>query len=239
MVLVLLYHLGVPWVQNAWLEIGYFFTVSAVLITHSSMHAAEKGKFRVCVFWSRRVVRLFPPLLVLLWVVCGHTWLHKEGLLPSLSPDSLSDDFLSRRRADLLCALGYCTNILLIRRNSDYFSSFDPPSPLRHLWSLSVEEQYYLIWPILLVLWTSVVCPLAESTPYPGKEEEVEGEGRGEKEVRRRREERVEGSLSALRAGEAVLVVCSVLIARWTLAHMGPSAAYYSSWTRVQVPFWV
>lgn len=228
-VLVILYHLGVSSVKNAWLEIGYFFTVSGILITNMSVSALEKGKFDVIIFWSRRITRLLPPLIILLWIVCGETWMSKEGLWGTSR--ELSSDQLTRRREELLCALGYCENFILIHRHSDYFASFDSPSPLRHLWSLSVEEQYYVLWPLLFLLVSSVFFPFSREKHLWQIEDDLERK----QEKEGRKEERLRRTLKGLLVTEMGVIIMSVSASKWTLLHANPSATYYSSFTRMQV----
>ena len=94
-------------------------------------------------FWARRARRLLPAL----FVVLGAVLVYAAVLAPSLGLDKL--------RADVLASLGYVVNWHFLLTGQSYFGAFTTPSPLLHLWSLAVEEQFYLIWPpvVLGTLW--------------------------------------------------------------------------------------
>jgi peptidoglycan/LPS O-acetylase OafA/YrhL len=137
---VIAYHLNLGWAQGGLLGVGIFFTLSGYLITDLLMaqHAAS-GRLQLLSFWQRRARRLLPALFVMLAVVAGWVALMQRGQLPAL-------------RGAMAAAAGYVSNWWLIAQNSSYFARFGPPSPLGHLWSLAVEEQFYLIWPWLILL---------------------------------------------------------------------------------------
>ena len=137
---VMLYHAGLNWIPGGLLGVDVFFVISGFLIT--SLLVAERarnGRIALGQFWLRRARRLLPALvLVLLFVaVCWGLVLH--------------DDVLSLRR-DVLFGLGYGANWWFAFSGQGYFQSFAAPSPVLHLWSLSVEEQFYLLWPPIVVL---------------------------------------------------------------------------------------
>jgi peptidoglycan/LPS O-acetylase OafA/YrhL len=97
------------------------------------------GRLQLGDFWLRRARRLLPALFLVLAVVVAWITLLDRSLLPGL-------------RGDVLAAVGYVSNWWNIVREASYFARFGPPPPLDHLWSLAVEEQFYLIWPWLLWL---------------------------------------------------------------------------------------
>ncbi|WP_313600939.1 acyltransferase family protein [Aeromicrobium phoceense] len=141
MVIFLLFHVGVPGLGGAWTGLSLFFVMSAYLITLLLLRERDRfGRMDVVAFYRRRARRLLPALFVLLAVV--GTW----GLL-------FADD-LARRglRGDMLASLGFVMNWRLVGEADQYFSTFGQPSVLRHLWTLSVEEQFYLCLPLLLVV---------------------------------------------------------------------------------------
>ncbi|WP_040949160.1 acyltransferase family protein [Gorillibacterium massiliense] len=136
---VIAYHLNLKWAPGGLLGVGIFFTLSGYLIT--DLMIAEKqdtGRIDLKQFWFRRARRLLPAMFVMLAVVCVVVAL--TGIRqPSLHGDAWA-------------AAGYISNWWLIFHKVSYFESFGPPSPLGHLWSLAVEEQFYLLWPLLLAL---------------------------------------------------------------------------------------
>src|SRR5580692_8325757 len=135
---VIAYHVGLGWAPGGLLGVGVFFTLSGYLITDLLLSQYQSsGRLDLVGFWRRRARRLLPALFVMLAVVAGWVALRQRGQLPAL-------------RGAMAAAAGYVSNWWLIAQNSSYFARFGPPSPLGHLWSLAVEEQFYLIWPWLL-----------------------------------------------------------------------------------------
>jgi peptidoglycan/LPS O-acetylase OafA/YrhL len=133
---VLLYHLEVGWLQAGFLGVDVFFVVSGFLITSLLVADIRRfGHFDVKRFWVRRARRLFPALILLLVGVVAFT----AAVMP---------DELRRLRGDVLAAVGYVTNWALIYSDTSYFDSMARPPLLRHLWSLAVEEQFYVLWPL-------------------------------------------------------------------------------------------
>ncbi|MCZ7526746.1 MAG: acetyltransferase [Acidimicrobiia bacterium] len=138
-VAVLLYHADVAGIPGGFLGVEVFFAVSGYLIT--SLLLAERrstGRVSLRQFWVRRARRLLPALFVLLGVTVAYALV----LLP---------DALDRLRGDVAAALTYVSNWWQIVRNESYFVDAGRPPLLRHLWSLAVEEQFYLLWPPVLV----------------------------------------------------------------------------------------
>jgi peptidoglycan/LPS O-acetylase OafA/YrhL len=137
---VVAYHVNLGWAQGGLLGVGLFFTLSGYLITDLLMaHQAATGHLQLVNFWQRRARRLLPALFVMLAAVAAWVALLQRAQLPAL-------------RGAMAAAAGYVSNWWLIGQNASYFSRFGPPSPLGHLWSLAVEEQFYLIWPWLVLL---------------------------------------------------------------------------------------
>lgn len=137
---VVAYHLGVPGVGGGLLGVGVFFTLSGYLIT--SLLIAEHsrhGRIRLGQFWIRRARRLLPAVIVVLGVVLVATAL-------------VNRDDLGRMLGSAGAALFYVANWHTIAAGDSYFARFQAPDPLGHLWSLSIEEQFYLVWPLLLLL---------------------------------------------------------------------------------------
>jgi peptidoglycan/LPS O-acetylase OafA/YrhL len=137
---VVAYHVGLGWAQGGLLGVGVFFTLSGYLITDLLLGQQEiTHKLQLTDFWLRRARRLLPALFVMLAVVTAWVTLLDRSQLPAI-------------RGAVVASAGYVSNWWLIAQHSSYFAQFGPPSPLGHLWSLAVEEQFYLIWPWLLWL---------------------------------------------------------------------------------------
>ena len=137
---VLLYHADLPFIPGGFLGVEVFFVISGYLI--SALLLAEwrqKGRINLKDFWLRRARRLLPALYVLLVV----TLTFAVVFLP---------EEVAGLRADVVAALGYVTNWFLIFGEESYFESVGRASLLQHLWSLAVEEQFYLIWPVVLAV---------------------------------------------------------------------------------------
>jgi peptidoglycan/LPS O-acetylase OafA/YrhL len=135
---VLLYHGGVPAAPGGFLGVDVFFVLSGYLIT--SLLLAEHratGAIALGRFWLRRARRLLPAALA----VIGVCLLVTAVFLPSGLPSA---------RGDALASVFYVNNWHQILEDRSYFAAFGRPSLLQHLWSLSVEEQFYLLWPLLL-----------------------------------------------------------------------------------------
>ncbi len=141
---VLLYHADLQWIPGGFLGVEVFFVISGYLIT--GLLLAEwrsHGRIDLKSFWLRRARRLLPALYLLL----GATMLYAAVFLY---------DEVASLRGDVLAALAYVTNWYLIFTEKSYFEAVGRPSLLRHLWSLAVEEQFYVFWPILIALGMSV-----------------------------------------------------------------------------------
>src|SRR5215475_1344618 len=137
---VLLFHAGVPGLDGGFLGVDAFFVLSGFLITSLLLaEHAKHGAIKLAAFWARRARRLLPALLLVLVAVAiaGHYLL-------------ISDD-LSLLRTDELAALFYVANWRMIYRGTGYFAATATPSPLQHTWSLGIEEQFYVLWPLLIV----------------------------------------------------------------------------------------
>jgi peptidoglycan/LPS O-acetylase OafA/YrhL len=136
---VVLYHLEFGWAEGGLLGVGVFFTLSGYLITDILLNQVNAGGIKLRSFWLARARRLLPGLFLMLIVVMA--WVTVIG------PHQPSDFRMAE-----LSAVGYFNNWWLIFHDVSYFARFAPPSPLNHLWSLSVEEQFYIVWPFLLML---------------------------------------------------------------------------------------
>jgi len=138
---VIAYHLGYGWAQGGLLGVGVFFTLSGYLITDILVgQFAASGRVRLGDFWLRRARRLLPALFVMLAVVT--VWVN-----------AFNRAFVPGYRGDVIASGLYVNNWWYIFQHDSYYSRFAPPAPLDHLWSLAVEEQFYLVWPwVVLVM---------------------------------------------------------------------------------------
>ncbi len=135
---VIAYHLNLQWVPGGLLGVGVFFVLSGYLITDLLVAQWDRrGRIDLRDFWYRRARRLLPALWTMLLLVLTWITLFKPHQLASL-------------RGDVLAALLYASNWWYIFHHVSYFARYGPPSPFVHLWSLAVEEQFYLVWPLLL-----------------------------------------------------------------------------------------
>ena len=137
---IITYHVGFSWMQGGFYGVDTFFVLSGYLIT--SLLVVEwkgSGSIRLRNFWARRARRLLPALFVL---VAGLGVLHlvAPGLIPW--PDAIPD---------AAATLGYVANWHFIAGSSNYFAASNQ-SPLLHTWSLAIEEQFYLVWPLVVLL---------------------------------------------------------------------------------------
>jgi peptidoglycan/LPS O-acetylase OafA/YrhL len=136
---VLAFHGGMPWASGGFLGVDAFFVLSGYLITRLLLAEwARTGRIALVSFWGRRARRLLPALVLMVAVV----GVGARALLPPEEVRLL--------RGDGLAALFYVANWRMILRGGDYFAQTASPSPLEHTWSLGIEEQFYLAWPLLL-----------------------------------------------------------------------------------------
>jgi len=137
---VIAYHFGAGWMTGGFLGVDAFFVLSGFLIT--SLLLNEWGRRRridLPGFWARRARRLLPALLLVLGAIA----LYAVVLAPT--------DQLRSLRADGLASLFYVANWRFVLSGQSYFALFTLPSPMRHLWSLAIEEQFYLVWPLVVL----------------------------------------------------------------------------------------
>ncbi len=138
-VTVMIYHANSNWLKGGFLGVEVFFVISGYLITllliseHERDHSVDMKQF-----WMRRARRLLPALFVMLFMLTIWTALFERSTLGKL-------------RGDIVAALAYGSNWYQVYTGQGYAAANDF-APLRHLWSLGVEEQFYLIWPIVMVL---------------------------------------------------------------------------------------
>jgi peptidoglycan/LPS O-acetylase OafA/YrhL len=138
-VAVIVYHANADWLVGGFLGVEVFFVISGYLITLLLMSERElTGSIDVKAFWIRRARRLLPALFVMLFLLLTYTAFFRSSTLGKL-------------RGDMLGGLFYISNWYQAWVGQGYSATGDF-APLRHLWSLAVEEQFYLVWPIVMLL---------------------------------------------------------------------------------------
>ncbi|MFB4420534.1 acyltransferase family protein [Streptomyces sp. QL37] len=139
--LVVLSHAGVTRVSGGYTGVDVFFVISGFLITSLLLRElATTGRVSVRSFYARRALRLLPASSLVIAVTLGGAWLF------------LSKARLAEYAGDALASALYAVNFRLAAAGTDYLAQNSPPSPFQHFWSLAVEEQFYLVWPLLLLL---------------------------------------------------------------------------------------
>jgi peptidoglycan/LPS O-acetylase OafA/YrhL len=133
---VFLYHANVGWMPGGFLGVDVFFAISGYLITSLLLREFRRGgHVRLGRFWLRRAQRLLPAVGVMIAVVM-------------VAAAILEPDRIDGLRGDAIASLGYFANWHFVFAHVSYFEQFQRPSLFTHLWSLSVEEQFYLFWPL-------------------------------------------------------------------------------------------
>ncbi len=136
---VLLFHGGVGWATGGFLGVDVFFVLSGFLITRLLLgEQRATGSIGLGRFWSRRARRLLPALLLVVAAVGAAGALFDPSAQVSL-------------RGDALASLAYVANWRFVAAGADYFGRTAADSPLQHLWSLSIEEQFYVVWPVVVL----------------------------------------------------------------------------------------
>jgi peptidoglycan/LPS O-acetylase OafA/YrhL len=137
---VLLYHGGVSWAQGGFLGVEMFFVLSGFLITSLLVSEwAESATIGLRAFWGRRARRLLPALFALVMAIGVYYALAgPTRAIPGLQGDGIS-------------TLLYFSNWHQVAAGTSYFAASGPVSPLQHTWSLAIEEQFYLLWPLVVV----------------------------------------------------------------------------------------
>ncbi|MBK3914615.1 acyltransferase family protein [Listeria ivanovii] len=137
---VIAYHLNFSWAKGGFIGVDIFFVLSGYLITNILLTQWEKTQtLQLKQFWLRRFRRLIPAVYIMIVVVVIYSVLFHPEILKNLRGDAIASFF-------------YVSNWWFIFHNVSYFDSFGLPSPLKNLWSLAIEEQFYLIWPAFLLV---------------------------------------------------------------------------------------
>ena len=137
---VMLYHLGIPWIPGGFLGVDLFFVISGYVITRLLLDSIqERGGLDLRDFYMARIRRLLPPLVFMIVVT---------SIVVGLWAPDTSKKFLSDAPFSLFGGM----NWWLVFNNQDYFENSGRPPLLQHTWSLAVEAQFYLLWPLILLL---------------------------------------------------------------------------------------
>jgi peptidoglycan/LPS O-acetylase OafA/YrhL/lysophospholipase L1-like esterase len=143
---VVAYHFNFLVARGGYLGVDLFFVISGFLITSLLLEEhLETGRISLVAFWRRRARRLLPALFFLLICISLFTLLAGHVI----SPVSVASIDLASLRNFAFATLGYFSNWMVALSSNSYFDHFSAPSPLAHTWSLAIEEQFYLIWPLL------------------------------------------------------------------------------------------
>lgn len=143
-VAVVPYHLNLTWAQGGLLGVTIFFVLSGYLITRLLLNeVAKTGRIDLKSFWIRRIRRLFPAVVTVVVATCALCTIFNHVMLTKMRPD-------------ILPSLLFFNNWWQIAQDVSYFNALGDPSPLTHFWSLAIEEQFYLIWPPLLLAMVSM-----------------------------------------------------------------------------------
>ena len=139
-VAVILYHLGFDWIPGGFLGVDLFFVISGYVITRLLLDSIEiSGGLNLGAFYLARLRRLLPALLFMI-------------VTTAITVGIWAPDTMKRFLADTPFALTGTMNWWLVGRELDYFETIGRPPLLQHTWSLAVEAQFYLIWPLILLL---------------------------------------------------------------------------------------
>jgi peptidoglycan/LPS O-acetylase OafA/YrhL len=137
---VMLYHLGFSWIPGGFLGVDLFFVISGYVITRLLIDSIQRsGCLDLRAFYKARIRRLFPPLVFMIFVTIIY--------ISIWAPETMR-----RFVSDSPFALFGGMNWWLVFRHTDYFDTISRPPLLQHTWSLGVEAQFYLIWPLILLL---------------------------------------------------------------------------------------
>ncbi|GBL28467.1 O-acetyltransferase OatA [Actinomycetota bacterium] len=137
---VMLYHLGFSWIPGGFLGVDLFFVISGYVITRLLLDSIQRsGGLDLRAFYKARIRRLFPPLVFMIFMTVIYIGIW--------APETMRR-FVSDSPFALLGGM----NWWLVFRHTDYFDTISRPPLLQHTWSLGVEAQFYLIWPLILLL---------------------------------------------------------------------------------------
>jgi len=136
---VILFHAGFDWFSGGFVGVDVFFVISGYLITTILIEDIEYKRFSITNFYERRARRILPALSFVMFVCIPFAWI---WMLPNQMKDF----------SQSLVAVSLFVSNIFFWKDAGYFSTEADEKPLLHSWSLAVEEQYYLLFPIFLIL---------------------------------------------------------------------------------------
>jgi len=209
---VILFHAEPSWAGGGFFGVDVFFVLSGYLIT--SLLVAEwqrSGSVSLRRFWSRRARRLLPALFLVLAVIGG---------VAAAAPGVLGSPHLP---GDMVATVLYSANWHLMAEHADYFATVQNPSPLLHTWTLAIEEQFYVVWPLVVLAVLGGLGRRRRRAPAEGRPASDPGAAR----TRRLGTLAVAAALGALGSAALMAVLTPV-------GALDVDRAYYGSDTRAQ-----
>lgn len=134
---VVLFHAFPGWIKGGFVGVDIFFVISGYLISSIIFENLERGTFSFAEFYARRIKRIFPALLLVMFACLAFGWF------------ALLEDEYKQLGKHVLAGAGFVSNFVLWGE-SGYFDNASDAKPLLHLWSLGIEEQFYIFWPLLV-----------------------------------------------------------------------------------------
>lgn len=160
-------HIGFPYMAGGFVGVDVFFVISGFLITSLLLREIDKtGTVSIAGFYARRAVRLLPAAATVLLATLVASWLW----LPRTR--------LGETAADAATAALNVINIRLAQEGTDYLNANAEPSPLQHFWSLAVEEQFYIVWPLVLLAIAFIGAKFSKPGKYTAARHRHRGVGR-------------------------------------------------------------
>ncbi|WP_313823588.1 acyltransferase family protein [Citricoccus sp.] len=209
--LVLLYHAGLPFVPGGFVGVDIFFVISGFLITSGLLsRIQEHGRLDLVDFYGRRVRRILPAALVAL--------LGTVLLTLAILPRSRWDAIATEATGSVL----FLVNWILGQGSTDYLRQDEAASPLQHYWSIAVEEQFYLLWPLVLIL------VLVVARWRHARQERPDAGG-----SRHRAASRLAVVQRQWIVGAAVVLFIGSLVHSVHLTAVNPGMAYFATTTRI------
>ena len=137
---VVVYHINPDWLPGGFIGVDVFFVISGYLITAGLLRrVAEHGRISAADFWANRARRILPAAtLTIITVTIASLFILPRSQFATLSLQAVASGF-------------YVQNYALARQSVDYLAADSAPTPFQHFWSLSIEEQFYIFWPMLVV----------------------------------------------------------------------------------------
>ena len=134
---VIFYHFTFNWAKGGFLGVDVFFVLSGYLVTSKIL--LTQDNFKIKAFWKNRFLRIFPSVFLMTIVIV--LWI-------AFLNHNLSTNLLG----DIISSITYTANWWFVFHKVSYFDSFGSPSPFKHMWFLAAQEQFYILWPLILII---------------------------------------------------------------------------------------